>query len=370
MPDYTALHAALADVQDRGLARSVAPLAPTGPTTARLQDGREVDVFSSNDCLGLAQHPEVVAAWRGAGTGSARLIAGDRAAHHRLEDALSDWMGRPCTVLSSGWHANLALTGALLGRSDRVSSDALIHASLIDGLRLTRAERTVLPHGTTAVPEGVRMHVTEGLFSMDGDTVDLGATRAACDAVGTWLYVDEAHAVGARGPGGRGVSAEQGVEPDFLVGTLGKAFGSYGAFVCGPPVLRPLLMSRGRAFIFTTGLPEPVCTAALAGLRLATDDRRRALDRNVARLRQGLTALGLHTPGDGHIVPVVLGAQTMGVATALLERGVHVVGIRPPTVAVGTERLRISVSAAHSHTQIDRLVSILGELIHGFRAEA
>ena len=362
------LHDRLHDLQRSGLQRTLHPVEPTGPTTGRLADGRAVTVFCSNDYLGLAQHPKVREAWRGGGTGSARLIAGDRPAHHALEGALSDWTGRPTTVLSTGWHANLAVLGAVLARGDRTTSDARIHASLIDGLRLARAERTILSHGSVQVPPGTRLHVTEGLFSMDGDTVDLRATQAACRAAGAWLLVDEAHTVGCLGPGGRGEAAAQGVRPDFMVGTLGKALGSFGAFASGPPVLRELLLSRGRAFIFTTGLPEPACRAALTALTMATDDRRRALAAATAELRSGLVGLGLQPGGTAHIVPVVLGARTMAVAAQLLRAGIHVAGIRPPTVAPGTERLRISVSAAHTSNQIQRLVSALGEALEAHPA--
>jgi len=361
--DYAHLHDLVDDLTTRGLRRHVRAIEPRGPSRGRLQDGRVVDVFCSNDYLGLAQHPEVRAAWKGGGTGSARLIAGDRFAHHALEDALSEWMGRPTTVLSTGWHANLAVLGAVLQRGDTTTSDRLVHASLIDGLRLSRAARTVLPHGSTNIPENTRLHVTEGLFSMDGDQVDLTATERACRAAGAWLLVDEAHAIGCLGPQGRGAAAEAGVEPDFVVGTLGKALGAFGAFVTGPPVLRELLLSRGRAFIFTTGLPVPACRAATVALQLATDDRRRALSQAADRLRKGLRGLGLRPDGEAHIVPVVLGPRTMAVAQGLLERGVYVAGIRPPTVPAGTERLRISVSAAHTNAQIDRLVSVLGDVL-------
>jgi len=366
---YDRLHGILDSITSRGLKRTVRAIEPLGPTRGRLEDGRVVDVFCSNDYLGLAQHPKVLAAWTGGGTGSARLIAGDRPAHHALEEALTAWTGRPTTVLSTGWHANLAVLGAVLQRGDATSSDRLVHASLIDGLRLSRADRTVLDHGSTDIPDGTRLHVTEGLFSMDGDRVDLRLTRAACDRVGAWMLVDEAHAVGCLGPRGRGAAADAGVEADFVVGTLGKAFGAFGAFVSGPPVLRELLLSRGRAFIFTTGLPEPACRAALQALALATDDRQRALARQTDRLRRGLRRLGLRPGGEAHIVPVVLGAGTMAIARALLDRGVYVAGIRPPTVAPGTERLRISVSAAHTNEQIDRLVDIVGDVLSSSRRQ-
>ena len=325
----------------------------TGPTTGLLA-GQPVVVFCSNDYLGLAWHPDVVAAWQGHGAGSARLISGDRPAHHALEDALSARYGRPATLLSSGYHANLALLTTVLERGDLVASDALNHASIIDGIRLSRADKCVLPHDTPDIPTNTRLAVVEGLFSMDGDLPQLSKWQGE-----HWLMVDEAHAFGVLGPGGLGVAASQGITPDFVVGTFGKAIGAYGAFVVGPEPLRPLLMSSGRAFIFTTGLPEPVAAAALAGLRAADDALRQQLHANVARLRSGLSDLGIPALGSAHIVPVVLGEATMSIANALLESGFYAAGIRPPTVAPGSERIRFTVSAAHTPDQIDGLLEAL-----------
>jgi 8-amino-7-oxononanoate synthase len=200
--------------------------------------------------------------------------------------------------------------------------------------------------------------VTEGLYSMDGDIPDLRAWQGA-----HWLMVDEAHAVGVLGPGGLGAAAAQGVEPDFIVGTFGKALGAYGAFIIGPPSLRELLLCAGRAFIFTTGLPEPAAAAALAGLSAADDGLRARLADNVARFRRGLSALGLSALGEAHIVPVRLGAATMPIAAALLDAGYYAAGIRPPTVAPGSERIRFTLSAAHTPDQIDGLLEALDRAV-------
>ncbi len=343
-----------------GTERRLAPLSMITATTAEVE-GRYVDVFCSNDYLGLAHHPDVRKAWRGAGAGSARLIAGDRPSHHALEEVLSDRYGRPVTLFTSGYHANLALMQVLLEAGDVAVSDAMNHASIIDGLRLSKATRVIAPHGSAEVPAGARLVVTEGLFSMDGDVVDLPRLGRSAAAAGAWLCVDEAHAVGVLGPGGRGASFGAGVVPDFVVGTLGKAFGSMGAFVVGPPALRTLLISQGRSFIFTTALPEPAARAAFVALRLADDGLRAQLAANVRRLRAGLWALGISAPGRDHIVPIVLGARTMAVAAALKARGVLVPGIRPPTVAPGAERLRITLSAAHTNAQIDHLLDALDD---------
>ena len=355
MPDrFDALDARLRSLDERGLRRQLRTLTPTGPTTARLSDGREVQVFCSNDYLGLAWDPRVQAAWSGGGAGSSRLISGDRPAHQELEQALGERFGRPATLFGSGWHANLALLGVLLGKGDRVASDEWNHASLIDGMRLSGADRLIMPHGQAQVPDGTRLAVVEGLFSMDGDRPDLPAWTGA-----HWLLVDEAHSVGALGPQGRGVAAAQGVEPDFLVGTLGKAYGAVGAFVIGPPVLRELLLSAGRTFIFTTGLPEGAARAGRLALELADDERRQRLADRTRRLRRALAQEGIPTLGEDHIVPVVLGARAMPTAAALLERGFLVPGIRPPTVPAGSERLRITLSSEHSEAQVDTLVQAL-----------
>ncbi len=316
-------------------------------------DGRELVNFSSNDYLGLAWHPEVRAAYgMGGGAGSARLISGNRPAHEALEAALGEKLGRPVLSFSSGYHANLALLATVPEAGDLVASDALNHASIIDGLRLSKARRVILPHDRPGeIPTGARLVVVEGLYSMDGDTPDL--PRWTGDH---WLAVDEAHAFGALGPGGRGVAAMQGVDPDFVVGTLGKALGVAGAFVAGPSALRELLVSQGRAFIYTTGMPEPVALAALVALRLANDERRERLAENARRLRAGLAQVGARVLGTHHVVPIVTAERTMTVAGRLLDAGIYAPGIRFPTVPQGQERVRFTVSSEHSPEQVDRCV--------------
>ena len=332
-------------------------LVPTSPTTARL-GGREVIVACSNDYLGLARHPEVMRAARGGGSGGSRLISGSHDVHHRLEEALEDWLERPCLLFNSGWNANLAVGSTLCTAGQRVGSDALNHASLIDGLRLGRAERVVLPHADPdAIPDDLDLIVVEGLFSMDGDRPPLHRYPRR-----PWLLVDEAHAIGCVGPGGRGVAADQGVAPDVVVGTFGKAFGAAGAFVCGPPELKELLVNTARSFLFTTALPEPVAHMVLAALPLADEAARQRLRANVRRLRTGLAQQGLSVMGTDHIVPVVVGSRALALSAALLERGVYAPAIRWPTVPRGEERLRLTVSAAHSEEQLDHIVEALGAL--------
>ena len=356
MSRYASIEAEVAAVEARGLRRTLRPLQMTDAVTGLL-DGRSVTVFCSNDYLGLANHPDVAKA--GGGSGSSRLISGNRLSHEALEERLSVLYGRPATLFSSGYHANLALMSTVLGVGDTVASDALNHASIIDGLRLSKAERVIMSHGDpSALPKHAKMAVVEGLYSMDGDVLPLEAYTGD-----HWLAVDEAHAFGVLGPDGRGAAADQGVQPDFVVGTLGKAIGAYGAFVIGPPSLRELLLSRGRAFIFTTGLPEGIVRQAMAGLDLADAERRARLADRVHRLRRGLADLGVEALGEHHVVPIVLGDRTMAVAERLLERGFWAAGIRAPTVPAGQERIRITCSSEHTSLQIDQLLSALEQTL-------
>ncbi len=350
---YAALAGRVEAARKDGLLRRLRLVEPTGGTEARV-DGRVVTLFCTNDYLGLADHPEIAAAYRGGGAGASRLISGNRPAHLALEEALGALYGRPATLFGSGFTANLALLSTVLGPDDTVASDALNHASIIDGVRLSGAKKVILDHGRPDIPAGTRLAVVEGLYSMDGDVLDL--PRYFGDH---WLAVDEAHAFGCLGPGGRGAALAKGVVPDFLMGTLGKALGVVGAFVVGPPELRELLVSFGRSFVYTTGLPEPVARAALVGLRLADDERRQRLAHNARRLRVGLWQIGARALGEAHVVPILTGDRTMKVAEALLDRGYFAPGIRWPTVPRGQERVRVTVSAAHTDAQIDGLLDAL-----------
>ena len=354
---FKRLEERVAELESSGLARSLRPLFPTGPTTAELE-GQEIQVFSSNDYLGLAW--ELRSSWRGRGAGSSRLIAGDRNAHHALEEKLEELFCGPALVFPSGYQANLALMTSLFEAGDLVASDALNHASIIDGLRLSKAECSVIPHGRpSAIPPKSTAVVVEGLYSMDGDQLSLSEYQSKR----RWLVVDEAHAVGCIGPKGRGASYEQELVPDVVVGTLGKAYGAAGAFVICPLELKQLLISRGRSFVYTTGLAEAAASAALVGLERADQERRDLLTSRVRRFRAGLADLGRFPPGKDHIVPLVLGPSTMVAAQALLEEGFFVPGIRAPTVGKGQERLRFSLSAGHSDDQIDALLAAIDRVI-------
>lgn len=340
--------------------------------------GRDVTLFCSNDYLGLRMDPRVTraagaAAERfGAGSGSSRLIAGSLPIHRELEEAVADWLGTEAAlVCSSGYQANLAMLGALGRTGDRLVSDSLNHASIIDGCRLARAEVQRVEHGDASAvaaamgepARGERFLIGEGLYSMDGDR---GPVRAWSESLaGGHLLVDEAHAVGVLGPEGRGVCAEEGVTPLARVGTFGKALGAHGAFVAGSADLRTLLVNTGRTYIFSTGLPPAVAGAALAALAIVRSDegaelRGRLADRS-RRLRSGLRDRGLVVLGDEDtpIVPVVIGPADAAMSRyeALLDDGVYAMAIRPPTVAAGTCRIRFTLSAAHSEADVDRLLA-------------
>jgi 8-amino-7-oxononanoate synthase len=333
--------------------------------------GRAVTAFCSNDYLGLAEHSAVAGAAaaaahnEGAGASASRLVSGDLPSHRALEQALATFLGKPSALLfPSGYQTNIGVLTALAGPDDLVVSDALNHASIIDGCRLARAQVAVYPHADataaetllqTAGPFRRRVLVTESLFSMDGDAAPLLALAEVARRADAVLVVDEAHALGVIGPGGRGLCAAAGVAADVVVGTLGKAFGAAGGFAAGELALRDILVNRARSFIYTTALAPPAAAAALAALRIIDgpegDALRNALAERRADLAGRLTDAGLlSAPPPGAILPVVLGSDALAVrvATALATRGFFVPAIRPPTVPTGTARLRVTISAAHS----------------------
>ncbi len=334
--------------------------------------------FCSNDYLGLAREPAPPAA---AGAAASRLIVGERPEHGALERALSNWLEREAALLySSGYAANLGVITALAEPGDLILSDALNHASIVDGCRLSRASVEVVPHlsidafaRALARPRAGRAWVvTESYFSMDGDSPDLMELRRVCDAAGAALIVDEAHALGVFGPRGRGVCAESGIVPDVLVGTLGKAFGAAGAFVSGSETLVHWLWNRSRPFVFSTGLPPVTAAAALRALSVLADDAgpRARLHANVRRLRDGLQRAGLPVRGYGPIIPIIVGdaRATVRAADALGEEGVHVHAVRPPTVPPGTARLRVTTTALHTSEDIERALGVFGRALEWFRS--
>jgi len=337
-------------------------------------DGRALS-FCSNDYLSLALDRAPAEA---SGAGASRLVSGDRPIHAKLEEAAAALVGQAAAlVFTSGYAANVGLLSALAGPGDLVVSDALNHASIIDGARLSRARVAVVPHlDLGAVEATLRARterhafvVTESYFSMDADSPDLAALRNLCDAHDAALLVDEAHALGVLGPDGAGLCAEAGVSADVLVGTFGKAFGAGGAFVSGCPALITWLWNRARSFVFSTGLSPVVAAAALRGLDRARSEpaRRLRVRAAAAALRDGLGRLGIQPWGAGHIVPWVLGltARALHVATALTDRGLQVRAIRPPSVPDGAARIRLTVTAAHAAADIERALGDIAAVVAG-----
>jgi 8-amino-7-oxononanoate synthase len=357
------LQAALGELEAAGLLRT--------PPRPMARDG--APSFCTNDYLGLASEPAAVEV---GGAGASRLIAGEHDQHAALEREVSEWLGLQSALLfSSGYAANLGALSALARPGDRIVSDALNHASIIDGARLSGAEVVVVAHTSTeAVAEvlarpcqGRTWVVTESYFSMDADGPDLARLRSLCDSSGAALFVDEAHALGVFGPDGRGLCAAVGVRPDVLVGTFGKSFGASAAFVAGSDTLRSWLWNRARSFVFSTGISPVVAATARANLARSQQDpsRRERVLANATRLRDGLSRLGIVAKGHGPIVPWVVGApdEAMLLAKTIQARGHHVVAVRPPTVPVGTSRLRLAVTARHTPEQIDALLDAIREAL-------
>ena len=342
--------------------------------------------FCSNDYLGLRRDPRLAeaaaqAAWKfGAGSGAARLLRGTSPLHDQLESSLAAWKGaESALLLNTGFQANATTLPALVRAGDAIFSDALNHASLVDGCRMAKAggaDLGVFAHKdladlsarlqawrAPADADALAMVVTDGIFSMDGDAADIPALRALCDANGALLMVDEAHASGLLGPEGAGLSALQGAAPHLIMGTLGKALGSSGAFVCGDRALTSHLVNTCRGFIFSTALPPPAVGAALEGLKLARTEpwrREQALEK-AARLR---AALG-QPEQPSAIVPVIVGgdAAALRIAGSLQTKGFDVRAVRPPTVPEGSARLRITTGAHQRDEDVDALLAALKELL-------
>ena len=349
---------------------------PQGPEV--LVDGQRLLAFCSNDYLGLASHPEVIRALRegaerwGVGGGASHLVIGHSGPHHQLEEALAEFTGRPrALLLSTGYMANLAAVTALVGRGDTVLEDRLNHASLLDAGLLSGARFSRYLHNDAASlatrldkAEGNTLVVSDGVFSMDGDLADLPTLSAAARARDAWLMVDDAHGFGVLGASGGGCVEHFGLgleDVPVLVGTLGKAFGTAGAFVAGSEELIETLIQFARPYIYTTSQPPAVACATLQSLRLLREEgwRREHLQRLIARFRDGATALGLALmDSPTPIQPLLVGdsGRAMRLSARLREQGLLVGAIRPPTVPASTARLRITLTAAHSEAQVDRLL--------------
>jgi 8-amino-7-oxononanoate synthase len=371
----------LEELRDRGLHRRLRLIGgPQGPRVTL--DGKQVLLLCSNDYLGLANHPKVRGAaaeaamrW-GAGAGASRLISGNMQPHSRLEKRLAAFKGYESALLfGSGYLANTGTIAALAKEGEVVFSDELNHASIIDGCRLSRAETFVYRHGDVDhLAWGLRkagargaLIVTDGVFSMDGDIAPLAELAELAQQHGCRLMVDEAHATGAIGPGGRGSVAAAGLsgEVDVVMGTLGKALGSYGAYVCANRETTDYLLNTARSFVFSTALPPSVAAAGLAALELleSQPDRVERVAANAVTLRMALAGEGLEVGGsETQIVPVPVGdaGTAMDLCERLLERGVFAQGIRPPTVPEGSSRLRFTVMSTHRREELERAAKLVG----------
>jgi 8-amino-7-oxononanoate synthase len=345
-------------------------------------DGRELICWCSNDYLGLSQHPALIAAahhaateW-GIGARASRLLAGTTRHHQRLEEALAAYFGAEAAlVYPSGYLTNFGAVGALLSPQDAVFVDRLAHASLLDAARQSRARFRVFPHNDVEALTRLlgraprvrrRMIITEGVFSMDGDRAPLAALVETARAHEALVYLDDAHGSFVVGPAGRGSPEAAGVPHDRLLymGTLGKALGCQGGFVVGPRRLIDYLSNRSRAFIYTTALAVPVVAAAMEALSLVGHEpqHRSLLWQRVRQLHTGLAALGHPVPASpSHIIPVRLGEarRARELSQQLWDRGLWAPAIRPPTVPQGGARLRLSITARHTESHIDALVSAL-----------
>jgi glycine C-acetyltransferase/8-amino-7-oxononanoate synthase len=363
----------LAELSELGLYRRLRMVSgPQGPRV--VLDGRPVLLLCSNNYLGLADHPRVREAaadaamrW-GVGAGASRLVSGSMTAHRRLEEALADFEGTEAALLfGSGYLANVGVISALAGQGEVVFSDELNHASIVDGCRLARADTFVYEHcDVEHLAWGLRqaegrgaLIVTDGVFSMDGDVAPLAEIVELARRHDARVVVDEAHGTGALGPGGRGAVADAGLdgEVDVVVGTLGKALGSYGAYVACDAEMAQFLINTARSLIFSTALPPPAAAGALAALELLCEQPRRVekLQANANTLRDELDREGFEVTGSAtQIVPLVVGDAhlAMRVCEAALERGVFAQAIRPPTVPEGTSRLRLAVMASHTRSEL------------------
>ncbi|WP_082821372.1 8-amino-7-oxononanoate synthase [Gemmatimonas phototrophica] len=378
-----ALDEELRGLEAAGLKRSLRQVQQRRAGTVLLNGERVAD-FASNDYLGLASDPRVARAAHavlqaeGTGAGAARLISGNHPIHEALEHTLARLKGCDYTLhFPSGYMVNVGAIPALADRGDVIYSDELNHASLIDGCRLSRATVRVFPHNDldaldrmlTAERSQFRraMIVVEGVFSMDGDTCPLDRLVPLARRHQAWSYVDDAHGTGVMGATGAGSLEHFGVsgQVDIVVGTLGKALGTSGAYVGGSKELVEFLVSRARSFIFTTGSPPALAAATLEALRIAQVEgwRREAVRERSRRVRSRLIAGGIDVTGpeDGHIIPVIIGdpLRTMAVVADLRRRGFLVGGVRPPTVPAGTSRLRLSMSAVHPVELVDALAATL-----------
>ena len=348
-------------------------------------EGRSLINFCSNDYLGLASHPDISLALKqaadlyGTGSGASHLVSGHSVVHQKLEEQLAQYTGRPRALLfSTGYMANMGVINALVGRRDLVLQDQLNHASLLDGGRLSQADFKRYKHVDMASLEQRleqssaerKLIVSDGVFSMDGNLAPLSEISTLAKKHNAWLMVDDAHGVGVLGPQGGGLVEQLGMnlkQVPVLVGTLGKSFGTFGAFVAGSEALIETLIQFSRSYIYTTALPPAVAAATLASLKIVRQEswRRDKLVQLVTRFRRGAEQIGLQLGASNTpIQPVLINndAKVVQVGQSLRDAGFLVGAIRPPTVPVGTGRLRITFSADHSEEQVDQLLAALDSL--------
>ncbi len=353
-------------------------------------DGKKTLLLSSNDYLGLASDPQLKLSFTeaiekyGTGSGASRLISGNMAPHEKLEESIARFKGTESAILfNSGYHANIGVIPAVFGKGDLILSDELNHASLIDGCRLSKAEVLKYPHKDCVALKKLlsenknynkKLILTDGVFSMDGDIAPLSEITKIAKEFGAAVMVDDAHATGVLGPNGRGTLDHFGLDPDCVdiqMGTLGKATGCFGAYIAGSHELIRFLLNKARSFIYTTALPPGVAVAAEQAIAIISDDksRRERLWKNVHFFREGLIKLGLNTMESATpIIPIIIGdtEETMKISRGLLEEGLFVQGIRPPTVPKGKSRLRVTISAAHNGEDLEFALATIGKICQKF----
>ena len=382
MDKFAKLHVFLQQQQQQQLYRRTR-LAETAQQPRRIIDGKALLTFCSNDYLGLANHPAVIQAFQqaaneyGVGSGAAHLVNGHSKPHQQLEEALAEFTGRAQALLfSTGYMANIGVTNALLGRHDFIYADKLNHASLVDAALLSGAKVTRYTHNDSAQlakrlqhTEHTQLILTDGVFSMDGDVAPLQALAGLAQQANAWLMVDDAHGLGVLGKTGAGLleqAALSASDVPILMGTLGKALGTAGAFVAGDSALIEYLKQTARSWIFTTAQPPAVAAATLASLALVQQGQhlREHLQQLIQQFRQGAEQLGLQLmDSQTPIQPIILGsnAHALAASTYLESQGILVTAIRPPTVPQGTARLRVTLSAAHSTVDVERLLAALDQ---------
>lgn len=378
------IHEELHELDAQGLRRRLRTVDFLGGMRASI-DHKDCVLFCTNNYLGLADHPRVLERSQkallryGAGAQAASLVSGHFPIHLQLEEITALFKGQEsCLVFPTGYMANLAAVSAMVGEEDAVLCDRLNHASLIDACRMSKAKLLIYEHLNLedlkkqlerAGKFRRRLIVTDALFSMDGDLVPLLKVTDLAREFGAEVYVDDAHGTGVLGPGGQGITHHFPLKhfPAAVMGTYSKALGSVGGFVCGPKIFIEYLMNKARTFIYTTGLPPAVCGASLGALEVLQQEPQRVekLWENAKKIRDGLRTLGYDIPrGAGPIMPIIVGEneEAVKMSEKLLEEGILVVAIRPPTVPKGTARLRLSVSAAHTDVDIDKLMNAFKKL--------